>query len=76
MTTEMYRRYLAVDEKLQQKIRETIQPTLDSLQLPSPVTGVLLEGISFGQSPPFIDGCMASRELWEDHSNLEVSERQ
>ena len=65
-------RYLTVDQKLQQKIKEIAQPTLDDLQLPSPITGVVLESISFGQSPPFIEGCRALREKWEDNRNLEV----
>ena len=62
-----------MDQKLQQKIKELAQPTLDDLQLPSPITGVVLESISFGQSPPFIEGCRALREKWEDNRNLEVN---
>ena len=70
----IFYRYLTVDEKLQQKIKDIAQPSLDSLQLPAPVTGVVFESITFGQSPPYIDGCMALREKWEDNSNLEVGE--
>ena len=66
------RRYLAVDQKLQQKIKELAQPTLDSLQLPSPVTGVVLESVSFGQSPPYIEGCRTLREKWAGSRDLEV----
>ena len=73
VTTQHYpRRYLAVDQKLQQKIKELAQPTLDSLQLPSPVTGVVLESVSFGQSPPYIEGCRTLREKWAGSRDLEV----
>ncbi|XP_063685050.1 uncharacterized protein LOC134819187 [Bolinopsis microptera] len=66
--------YLAVDQKLQQKIKELAQPTLDSLQLPSPVTGVVLESVSFGQNPPYIEGCRTFREKWADNRDLETLE--
>lgn len=66
--------YLTVDQKLQQYIKDIAQPTLDSLELPTPITGVTLESISFGQSPPFIEGCRALREKWEDNRNLETLE--
>ena len=61
-----------MDQKLQQKIKELAQPTLDSLQLPSPVTGVVLESVSFGQSPPYIEGCRTLREKWAGSRDLEV----
>ena len=64
-----------MDIKLQQKIKEIVQPMLDSLQLPSPITGVVLESITFGQSPPYIEGCKALRKNWETDSNLEVGAR-
>ncbi|XP_063685510.1 uncharacterized protein LOC134819485 [Bolinopsis microptera] len=64
--------YLTVDQKLQEKIKELAQPTLDALIVPKPVTKVILESVSFGQSPPYIEGCRALRQKWPDNPNLET----
>ena len=38
----LFPRYLVVDERLQEKIKEIVEPILEDLDLPNPVTGIEL----------------------------------
>lgn len=67
--------YLLVDKKLQVKIKAALQPVLDDINLPAPITGVELLSVTFGESPPYFEYSKASRQLWEDDPdkmNLEL----
>lgn len=66
--------YLYCADKLEDQIKEIAQPLLDDMDFPSPVTGVILESFSFGQSPPHVEYAKTVRDKYVDDPTLQSLE--